>query len=539
MDHARVYSYLRFSDPKQATGSSIERQTDYARRWAAERGLMLDEALSMRDEGLSAYHQRHVTQGALGAFLAAIDEGRIAPGSVLIVEGLDRLSRAEPIQAQAQLAQIVNAGITVVTASDGREYNRERLKAQPMDLVYSLLVMIRAHEESDTKSRRVRAAIRRQCEGWRAGTWRGVIRNGKDPAWVRIADGRFELVPERAEAVRVAVELFRLGEGAVRILRELERRGLRLTEGGSGAANLYKMFRLPALIGTKRIALDGEAFELQDYYPALISRTVFDELRHLIGQRMRRRGRAQIPGIVTGLGLTWCGYCGAAMVGQNLMGRARKPDGAPQDGHRRMICCGHAHGSGCSVGGSCSVVPVERALLTYCSDQMNLSALTAGDVRTEGLRADLARTRSASADVETKLARVTAALLDDGGPAPAAFARKARELEAELAALQATGADIERALAASARSEAPTADRWAALAVSALSLDEGARLQVRQMVADTFERIVVFHRGVDVEKPRGAIDVLLVAKGGGRRMLAIDRRSGALLAGEDLAEGAV
>mgnify|MGYP000396676261 CR=1 FL=1 len=80
MDHARVYSYLRFSDPKQATGSSIERQTDYARRWAAERGLMLDEALSMRDEGLSAYHQRHVTQGALGAFLAAIDEGRIAPG---------------------------------------------------------------------------------------------------------------------------------------------------------------------------------------------------------------------------------------------------------------------------------------------------------------------------------------------------------------------------------------------------------------------------------------------------------------------------
>lgn len=29
-----------------------------------------------------------------------------------------------------------------------------RIKAQPMDLVYSLLVMIRAHEESDTKSKR-------------------------------------------------------------------------------------------------------------------------------------------------------------------------------------------------------------------------------------------------------------------------------------------------------------------------------------------------------------------------------------------------
>lgn len=168
--NARVYSYLRFSDPRQATGSSADRQAQYAQRWAAERGLQLDESLSLRDEGLSAYHQQHVKQGALGAFLKAVDEGRIPEGSVLIVEGLDRLSRAEPIQAQAQLAQIINAGITVVTASDGREYNRAGLKAQPMDLVYSLLVMIRAHEESDTKSKRVRAAIRRQCEGWKAGT---------------------------------------------------------------------------------------------------------------------------------------------------------------------------------------------------------------------------------------------------------------------------------------------------------------------------------------------------------------------------------
>src|SRR5690606_31680679 len=159
---ARVYSYLRFSDPRQAIGSSADRQLQYAQKWAADRGLLLDESLSLRDEGLSAYHQQHVKQGALGAFLRAVDEGRIPDGSVLIGGGLDRLSPAEPIQAQAQLAQIINAGITVVTASDGREYNRAGLKAQPMDLVYSLLVMIRAHEESDTKSKRVKAAIRRQ-----------------------------------------------------------------------------------------------------------------------------------------------------------------------------------------------------------------------------------------------------------------------------------------------------------------------------------------------------------------------------------------
>ena len=173
MSKPRVYSYLRFSDPRQSSGSSIDRQTAYARKWAAEHDLALDESLSMRDEGLSAYHQRHVKQGALGAFLEAVSAGTIAPGSVLIVEALDRLSRAEPIVAQAQLAQIINAGITVVTASDGREYNREGLKAQPMDLVYSLLLMIQAHKESETKSVRVKASIRRLCEQWVSGPARG------------------------------------------------------------------------------------------------------------------------------------------------------------------------------------------------------------------------------------------------------------------------------------------------------------------------------------------------------------------------------
>lgn len=126
-----VYSYLRFSDPKQSTGSSTDRQLAYAKKWASEHGLQLDSSLTLRDEGLSAYHQQHIKSGALGVFLRAVEDGRVPHGSVLIVEGLDRLSRAEPIQAQAQLAQIVNAGITVVTASDGKAYSSTRLKESP------------------------------------------------------------------------------------------------------------------------------------------------------------------------------------------------------------------------------------------------------------------------------------------------------------------------------------------------------------------------------------------------------------------------
>ncbi|MDF5957773.1 recombinase family protein [Pseudomonas aeruginosa] len=185
----------------------------------------MDATLTLRDEGLSAYHETHVKQGALGAFLRAIDAGRIPVGSVLIVEGLDRLSRAEPLLAQAQLGQIVSAGITVVTASDGREYNRDGLKAEPMNLVYSLLVMIRAHEESDTKSKRVKAAVRRQCEAWVAGSYRGRIVSGKDPQWLTWGGDSWQFIPERVEAVRFALDAYRSGIGAARLVRLMHERG--------------------------------------------------------------------------------------------------------------------------------------------------------------------------------------------------------------------------------------------------------------------------------------------------------------------------
>lgn len=100
MEKGRVFSYLRFSDPKQAAGSSAARQTEYAERWAAERGLHLDTTLSLKDEGLSAFHQAHVKNGALGVFLRAIEDGLIPVGSVLVVEGLDRLRNALEITSR-------------------------------------------------------------------------------------------------------------------------------------------------------------------------------------------------------------------------------------------------------------------------------------------------------------------------------------------------------------------------------------------------------------------------------------------------------
>lgn len=535
MSNAKVFSYLRFSDPRQAIGSSVDRQLQYAQRWAAEKGLVLDNSLSLRDEGLSAYHQRHVTQGALGVFLLAIQEGRIAAGSILVVEGLDRLSRAEPIQAQAQLAQIINAGITVVTASDGREYNRASLKAQPMDLGYSLLVMIRAHEESDTKSKRVKASIRRLCEGWMAGTYRGLVRNGKDPQWVRWTGEAWDLIPERVAAVKRALELYQSGLGAARAAKLMHEEGFELSEWGINGQQIYRLIKLPALRGAKRISVDGEDYLLEDYYPRLLSVTEWSELQHLGGQRLRRRGHGEIPGIVTGMGITYCGYCGSALVAQNAMSR-RKTDGSLNDGHRRLHCVAYSKNGGCHESGSCSVVPVERALLSFCSDQINLQRLLQVGDDGQGLRQQLVAARSAGDKIKVQLDRVTDALMaDDSGSPPLAFIRKARELESQLAEAALKVSQLEHELATVSRSSKPAqAGRWAELATRANELDIDAREQVRQLMMDTFDRIVIYMRGLNPDGRSGkVIDVQLLSRTGQHRLIQISRRTGAWVASED------
>ena len=533
---SRVFSYLRFSDPKQATGSSADRQLEYARKWGAERGLILDESLTLRDEGLSAYHQKHVTRGALGVFLRAVEDGRVPSGSVLIVEGLDRLSRAEPIQAQAQLAQIINAGITVVTASDGREYNRAGLRAQPMDLVYSLLVMIRAHEESDTKSKRVRAAIRRQCQGWVAGTWRKPIRVGRDPQWVREVDGRFELISERVAGVRLVIDFYKKGYGSIRTLRELAKSGLTISDTGNTAApHLYKLLANRCLIGEKTVDLDGEEYRLEGYYPSVVTPVEWAEIRSVGEGRERSKGKGEIPSIVSGFGLCFCGYCGAKVSNQNLMHRARGADGRVLDGHRRLLCQKYQAYRECAVRGSVSVVPVERALMHYCSDQMNLSRLMEGDSGASALTAQLTAKRLRIAETDAQIRRATDALVSDAGAAPAAVLRRLRELEDQQERDRREIDVLEHKIAVTATVPPAAAEAWAELVTGVEAHDFDARMRARQLVQDTFSRIVVYHKGFNPYAGKKEIGLLLVAKRGTTRMLNVHRKTGEWRHAEEIA----
>ncbi len=512
---ARVYSYIRFSTPEQAEGTSLARQLEYASRYADEHGYVLDESLSLRDEGLSAYHQRHIKQGALGVFLRAVDDNLVPSGAVLIIEALDRLSRAEPIVAQALLSQIINAGITVVTASDGKEYSRESLRANPMDLVYSLLVMIRAHEESDTKSKRVSAALRLQCEAWRAGTCRGHIRNGRPPQWLEETGNKeaplYRLVPERVEALRLALDLYRQGYGGGVIADRLNSDGLSYTGRPVRGSHFYKILKRSDLFGAKLIEVEGESYELDGYYPAVMSR---DEWELLQGKRRTRKKApaSDIPGVITGIGLCRCGYCGASMNGVNYVGKAKKA-GVLHEGWRRLICARHTLTNDCAVGSSTMLGPIERAVINYCRDKIDLSVLAEqSDVKPDLIR-QVAELDARIDEIAEQIDRLTSALLMTDTP-PLALMKKQRELEVEQQGLEQNRERLKSDLIGfNSEAGRDLLAEWRALSVGLDTLDYDARMTLRQLVQRTFERIDVYVKGIDAVPPGASAQVAALLLG--------------------------
>jgi DNA invertase Pin-like site-specific DNA recombinase len=271
----RVFSYVRFSHPRQSLGGGLQRQLDMTRGWCERKGLQLDDGLTLQDLGVSAFRGDNVRNGALAGFLEACRTGRVPRGSYLAVESLDRLSRDEIRPALQLFLGLQDYGIHIVTLQPEREYSPDNSDA--LALIEPLIVFARAHEESVMKSHRRGKAWQKRKDEARAGG-RPVIRTC--PLWLEPDEaGGFRLIEERAATVRLIFELSGQGMGVYSIVR-------RLTDdevpafGYSGKWNInyvHEILSGPAAMGGfqpgrqegKHVVADGEV--IPNYFPAAIS----------------------------------------------------------------------------------------------------------------------------------------------------------------------------------------------------------------------------------------------------------------------------
>ena len=295
---SRAYSYIRFSLARQQEGDSLRRQTALAEKWCRENSATLVE--NYEDLGVSAFRGKNSDEGALKKFLHAVEDGTVRKGDYLLVESLDRVGRQQVNRAMALLLQIINAGIIVVTlGSDQREY-REDSPDLMSDLIMSLVFMSRAHEESETKSRRNRAA-------WDEKRRRGVEERkpitGRCPSWLKLEGDRFEVVEEKASLVREIFEMSASGMTVGGIARDLNSRGISPLRHARAwhPSTVSWILDARAVLGEFRPKSGNrELAVIADYFPQIVSEKLFAAGQRNRGRAIHNRGRRS-PNVFRGV----------------------------------------------------------------------------------------------------------------------------------------------------------------------------------------------------------------------------------------------
>ena len=408
----KAYSYLRFSTPEQMKGDSHRRQSTLAQKYAADHNLDLDDSLTFKDLGVSAFRGKNAEEGQLGVFLAAVHAGKVEPGSYLLVESLDRISRQAALLALGTLTSILAQGITLVTLHDGKVYSQESMTAQPMDLMYALIGFIRANDESAHKSMRIKAV----WSGKRAkATQKPLTANG--PAWLRLnkATGQWHVIPECAAIVRRMFQEYLSGRGSTVIASSLNREGVpvffRETRNGprKGAYwhrnTVRRILENPAVIGTylphstefknRKKLRKAEGQPVPGYFPAIIDEDTFQRAQALrLGTSSPLRGKHATREETRNLfgGIAKCSRCGESMV---------FIDKGVRKGRRyAYLVCSHARvGAGCKY----TAVPYADLEAAFLRDASMLLAMAPTSPEDSTLYTELERMDAALMGASTGL----------------------------------------------------------------------------------------------------------------------------------------
>lgn len=346
MTRPKAYSYLRMSTDLQLKGDSRRRQMQMSQSYADEYGLQLADDAQLEDIGISAFKGANAKEGALGKFLAAVSNGDVEPGSYLLVESLDRLSREELLKANALFLSIVQSGIKLVTLEDNRVYTAENLNI--VDMITSLVIMEKANAESKSKSLRVGAAWRNKKDLAKASR---KPMTARCPAWLKLSPDRttYEVIPERVEIVRQIFEDTIGGLGMFAVSTRLNKTNVPAFEGKNGWHRSYiaKTLTNRAVLGEfqpgrkldgRRVA-DGDP--ILNYYPAIVSEEVFYQANYSRSRRRIGGAGRKGPGYANLFGgIARCAYCNSQVVFENK--------GSGTKGGSYLVCGSAQRGWECS-----------------------------------------------------------------------------------------------------------------------------------------------------------------------------------------------
>lgn len=324
-----VLSYTRFSSKRQAKGQSYQRQTKAALDWCEEYGYKLDEQWCFHDPGVSGWTGENAKTGELSVLLKLVREEKIPRGSILLIEAMDRLTRANLVPAVMLLSELLTAGIEIVTLQDGGKKRLTEKSAQnPFEFMTAIMALSSGNIESSRKSDMVRKAYAANRDSGKSQIF------GSAPGWLWRKDkySPWQLDEAKAESVRKVFALCIEGCGASEIARRANAEGwvvpTRLANkkrgGGWPITMPSKLIRNRAVIGEhqhrdrtheahdKHWMGESRGEPIKDYYPAVVSEDVFFAAQAATTRRRKPQRRDEWY-LNIWSGLLVCGECGGGL----------------------------------------------------------------------------------------------------------------------------------------------------------------------------------------------------------------------------------
>lgn len=487
-----AYSYIRMSSELQLKGDSLRRQTELSERYAAENGLELVENFKLHDIGVSAYKGANIERGALGRFLEAIKEGSIPKGSYLLVESLDRLSRQNITNSVSLFLEITESGVNIVTLADGHIYQAN--KTDFSQLIYSIVILARANEESEIKSSRISAA------------WRSKRQNISDrimtrtcPAWLKANSEKtgFDVIEERVDIVRRIFRSAAEGQGSGIITRSLNNEGAKPFGRSKGWIESYvtKILKNRAVLGEfqPHVRIDGKRVPdgpiIENYFPKIIDEELF--LRVQAGRRERakngagRRGPKQ-RNLFTNV--VKCGYCASSM---RFINKGNGPKGG-----QYLKCSASVTGMDCNPN-SWRYHDFEKSVFSFVREFDLRSVIEDNQKRSEtvAIREEIALLREKLEHRETERNRILELLIGVSKELESYYKTKMEELTSEIAATSSEIDELETSRAnlnSATFNVADAEDQLLALHALTEHGDFQRRLNVSIKLKSLIERIEVF-----------------------------------------------
>lgn len=329
----KLYSYQRWSSAVQSDGTTKARQTFAAEEYAKRNDL---EVVEIVDAGISGFKSDNSKSGALSKFLEAVDEGLIPNNAYLFVESLDRITRDEIDVALELFMGILRRGITIVTGMDNKVYTHAGIKGNPIDLLTSILLFTRAHEESKTKQKRTNGNALAMIRRFQDGLPTTIKAVGSHPWWIDGKTDKHESVkrhPTLWQPAQDAINMFLEGKSVFKVVQFLDEKYPHAYKGKSWTtANIRKLRFNKAVYGLREITVDGKDYALPNYFPALITEGQFLRLEQIrnttkyIGKVGDGRtvtdeeGNSKVIAernninLLAGMRLFRCGHCGGTMM---------------------------------------------------------------------------------------------------------------------------------------------------------------------------------------------------------------------------------